>query len=59
MVVFIILGVLVLALIAWLVYRDRRVDGHAEHDVGEAARRARGDADRFGGGTGGDGMNAG
>ena len=59
MAVFIILGVLVLGLIAWLVYKDRRAHGSSGNDVGEAARRARGDSDRFGGGTGGDGMNAG
>jgi hypothetical protein len=61
MVVFIIFGVLMLVLVGWLVIKQRRAAGDVStHDVTAAARRARGDADRFGtggGGAGGDGMN--
>jgi hypothetical protein len=61
MAVLIMLGVLVLVLIGWLVIKERRAGGDvAAHDVSAAARRARGDADRFGsgrGGGGGEGMN--
>ena len=60
MAVFIILGLLVMALIGWLLYKERRAGGRgAGHDANAAARRSRGDADRFGHGGGGDGMNAG
>jgi len=61
MAVLIILGVLVLVLIGWLVVKERRGGRDvAAHDVSGAARRARGDADRLGGGAGGgggEGMN--
>jgi len=60
MAVFIVLGLLVIGLIGWLIFKDRRSgSGDPGHDASAAARRSRGDADRLGPGGAGDGMNAG
>ncbi len=60
MAVLIILGLLVLVSAVWLVLKDRRAGTGFDGDtVSRGARRARDDADRRGGGAGGDGMNAG
>jgi hypothetical protein len=56
MAVLITLGLLVIGLIGWLIFRGRRSGGGIlRHEASAAARRSRGDADRIGGG--GDGMN--